>query len=393
MFRNKKTSAFILLVVFFYGIISPFNIITVKAEKDTLTLDSQAAILMEASTGEVIYEKNPDVELRPASITKIMTLLLIFENIEKGKIGLDELVTVSEHAASLGGSQVYLEPGETQTVNDMIKCISIASANDASVAMAEHIAGSEESFVKMMNEKAAELSMLHTNFVNCYGLDTDNHYSSARDVALMSRALITKYPQISGYSTVWMDTITHVTRKGSNEFGLTNTNKLIKSYQGITGLKTGSTGLAKYCLSATACRNDINLISVIMAAPDTKTRFKEAAELLNYGFANCYLYKNDGKELELPDVRVNGGKQENVKVTISEPFCHLFTQKFNNADITTELEMTEEIKAPVTAGQKLGEISFLYKGELLGKTDVTAVENIEEAGFTFYLDIVFKRFF
>lgn len=393
MFKNKKVYVFILTVIFFHSILSPFKLITAKAEENTLNLNSQAAILMEASTGEVIYEKNPDEELRPASITKIMTLLLIFENIAKGKISLEEHVTVSEHAASLGGSQVYLEPGEMQTVNDMIKCISIASANDASVAMAEHIAGSEEAFVKMMNEKASELSMLHTNFVNCYGLDTDNHYSSARDVAIMSRELITKYPQISSYSTVWMDTITHVTKKGSSEFGLTNTNKLIKSYQGITGLKTGSTGLAKYCLSATACRNDINLISVIMAAPDTKTRFKEAAELLNYGFANCYLYKNDGTDIELPDVIVKGGKQEKVSLTVSKPFTYLFTQKFSAADITTELEVPEETAAPVLAGQKLGEISFLYKGECIGKVDVTAVENIEEAGFAFYLDIVFKRFF
>ena len=234
---------------------------------------------MEASTGTIIYEKDAHSILHPASITKIMTLILIFDALDAQKISLDDVVTVSEHAASMGGSQVFLEPGETQTVDTMIKCISVASANDACVAMAEFIAGSEDAFVAQMNERAAGLGMKDTNFVNCCGLDVDNHMTSAYDVALMSRELITKHPQIHNYSTIWMENITHVTKKGSSEFGLTNTNKLIKQYAYATGLKTGSTGLAKYCVSATAEKDNIKLIAVIMAAPDYKVRFADAAHL------------------------------------------------------------------------------------------------------------------
>ena len=244
-----------------------------------VALSAPSALLMEASTGTVIYEKDAHSILHPASITKIMTLILIFDALDAQKISLDDIVTVSEHAASMGGFQVFLEPGETQTVDTMIKCISVASANDACVAMAEFIAGSEDAFVAQMNERAAGLGMKDTNFVNCCGLDVDNHMTSAYDVALMSRELITKYPQIHNYSTIWMENITHVTKKGSSEFGLTNTNKLIKQYAYATGLKTGSTGLAKYCVSATAEKDNIKLIAVIMAAPDYKVRFADASAL------------------------------------------------------------------------------------------------------------------
>ena len=270
------------------------ELMPVSATVDSnIELETPSAVLMEGSTGTVIYQKNKDKRLPPASITKIMTLLLIFEAIDKGLIKLTDDVTVSEHAASMGGSQVYLEPNEIQDVDTLIKCISIASANDASVALAEHIAGSHEEFVFKMNERAKELGMDNSNFVNCTGLDDDNHYSTANDVAIMSRELITKHPEISKYSLVWMDTFVHETRKGRTEFGLTNTNKLIKSYNGITGLKTGSTSLAKYCLSATARRDNMDLIAVIMAAPDTKTRFAEASKLLNYGFSNYSVYVDD----------------------------------------------------------------------------------------------------
>ena len=230
-----------------------------------MELDTPSAVLIEGSTGTVLYEKNKDEKLKPASVTKIMTLLLIFEAIDSGQISLIDDVTVSDHAASMGGSQVFLEPYEVQNVETMIKCISIASANDASVAMAEHIAGSEEEFVARMNARAKELGMNNTNFINCSGLDADNHYTTAYDIAIMSKELVTRFPQISNYSTVWMDTFVHTTRKGRTEFGLTNTNKLIKSYNGITGLKTGSTSQAKYCLSATARRNNMDLIAVIVA--------------------------------------------------------------------------------------------------------------------------------
>ena len=241
-------------------------------------ISAVSAVLIEGSTGDIIYEKDKDKELVPASITKIMTLTLIFEALDNGKLTLETPVSVSEYAASMGGSQVFLEPNETQTVDTMIKCISIASANDAAVAMAEKIAGSEEAFVKKMNEKAVALGMKHTQFKNCTGLDDNiesGHFSSAYDVALMSRELITKHPEISNYSTVWMDTIIHKTKKGETEFGLTNTNKLVRFYDGITGLKTGSTSKAKYCLSASARRDDMDLIAVIMAAPDHKKRFSK----------------------------------------------------------------------------------------------------------------------
>ena len=270
------------------------DIYLMQTEKDannaSLDITAKAAVLIENNSGRILYQKEKDKKLIPASITKIMTLLLIFEALEQKKISLNDSVSVSEYAAKMGGSQVFLEPGETQTVNDMIKCISIASANDAAVAMAEFIAGSENAFVKKMNQKAKALGMKNTHFRNCNGLDDtieSGHYSSAYDVALMSRELVSRHPDISKYSTVWMDEITHSTKKGETKFGLTNTNKLIRTYSGITGLKTGSTSKAKYCLSATAKRNGISLTAVVMAAPDHKIRFAQAASLLDYGFANC----------------------------------------------------------------------------------------------------------
>ena len=355
--------------------------IAAKAEENADAYQSEAYVLMEASTGTVIDAKNPDKQLRPASITKIMTLLLIFEAIDSGKLHYDDSVSVSEHAASMGGSQVFLEPNETQSVNDMIKCISIASANDASVAMAEHIAGSEEQFVQMMNEKAAQLGMKNTHFVNCYGLDTDGHYTTAMDVALMSRELIKKHSDIFRYSTVWMDSITHVTKKGSSEFGLSNTNKLLKSYQGITGLKTGSTGLAKYCLSATARRNDMDMIAVIMAAPDTKTRFKEAASLLNYGFSMSSIYKHNTHELELPTIPLLGGIEEFASLRPATDFSYLCLKGENPETITYELVINESCEAPVTFGQVLGSVRYLYEGKEIGTVDLVAAREYEKASF------------
>ena len=254
-----------------------------------LEISAPSAILMEASTGQVVYEKNPDEERPPASVTKIMTLLLIFDALETGQISLEDTVTTSEYAASMGGSQVFLEPGETQTVDTLIKCIAVASANDACVAMAEHIAGSEEEFVNKMNERAKELGMDHTHFVNCNGLDADGHLTTARDISLMSRELIRLYPQIRDYAMIWMENITHTTKKGSSEFGLTNTNKLVRHYEYTTGLKTGSTSQAGFCISATAEKNGMELIAVIMAAETSRDRTKDAIALLNYGFRTIYL--------------------------------------------------------------------------------------------------------
>ena len=272
-------------------------------------ISAPSAILMEASTGQVICEKGADEQRSPASITKIMTLILIFDALESGKISLDDEVVTSAHAKSMGGSQVFLEEGEVQTVDTLIKCIVVASGNDASVAMAEYIAGSEEEFVNQMNERAAGLGMTGTHFVDCCGLTEDPaHRTTARDIALMSRELINRYPAIHDYATIWMDTITHVTNQGTKEFGLANTNKLLKMATNftVTGLKTGSTSAAKYCLSATAEKDGVRLIAVVMAAPDFKARFSDAVTLLNYGYANCRLYE-DREGLPLPQMAVTGG--------------------------------------------------------------------------------------
>lgn len=254
---------------------------TVRAEPE---ISAPSAVLMEESTGEILYEKNADEQRSPASITKIMTLLLIFDELEKGNIHLEDEVTTSAYAKSMGGSQVFLEEGEKQTVETLIKCIVVASGNDASVAMAEYIAGSEADFAARMNERAEELGLAGTHFEDCCGLtDSPGHYTTARDVAVMSRELILCYPQVLEYSSIWMEDITHVTAQGSKPFTLSNTNKLIKSYSGCLGLKTGSTDAAGYCVSAVAARDDLTMIAVIMGAPDHKVRFQDAASLLDYG--------------------------------------------------------------------------------------------------------------
>lgn len=361
-----------------------------QGENSGIELKSPSAILMEASTGQVIYEKDADTSLHPASITKIMTLILIFDAIKDGKIGLDDEVTVSEYAASMGGSQVFLEAGEKQTVDTMIKCISMASANDACVAMSEYIEGTESAFVAKMNERAMGLGMNNTNFVNCCGLDTDGHMSTARDIALMSRELITKYPQIHDYSTIWMDTIIHSTRRGDSEFGLTNTNKLIKQYEWATGLKTGSTGLAKCCLSASANKDGIDLIAVIMAAPDSKTRFAEAVNLLNYGFNTCDIYKDDGMPL-LENIRISKGKKDYVNCRYEKEFSYMFINPVNPEDISKELHINENIAAPVNEGDTIGTLDYYYNGEKIGSVNVISSENIEKADFLTQIKKVFGR--
>ncbi|WP_343209148.1 D-alanyl-D-alanine carboxypeptidase family protein [Anaerolentibacter hominis] len=351
------------------------------ASQPQMEITAVAAVLIEGSTGRVLYEKNKDEQLIPASITKIMTLLLIFEALESGKISLTDEVAVSEHAASMGGSQVYLEPFETQTVNDMIKCISIASANDAAVAMAEFIAGSEESFVAAMNEKAKELGMENTHFLNCCGLDddiTEGHYSSAYDVALMSRELITKHPQISDYSTVWMDSITHVTKKGESEFGLTNTNKLVRTYNGITGLKTGSTSKAKYCLSATAARDGIDMIAVIMAAPDHKVRFTEAAKLLDYGFANATPYADENALEGASPVKVKKALDETLPYAIEENFAYVCVGEEKPDQITKKITLPEELTAPIHKGDVIGAVEYFLNGVSIGKVNILAAEDRPE---------------
>ena len=353
------------------------------AEGSSMGISAPSAILMEASTGTVIAEKNAHQQLPPASVTKIMTLLLIFDNLGTGKIKLEDSVMTSAYAASMGGSQVYLEEGETQTVDTMIKCISVASANDASVAMAEHIAGSEELFVEWMNERAKGLGMADTHFVNCCGLDVDGHVTSAYDIALMSRELITKYPQIHNYSTIWMENITHTTRRGSEEFGLTNTNKLIRQYPYATGLKTGSTDKAKFCLSATAEKDGIELIAVIMAAPDPKIRFSDAKNLLNYGYSKCSLYKDTDK---LPPVTlpVELGVKEEVKGEYGGSFSYLSTIGEDLKSIKKEW-VYNQLEAPVEKGAQIGCIRYLLNGKELGQLPILAAETVEKAGYRDYL--------
>lgn len=364
-------------------------IVPVKAEGPEI--EAPCAILTEASTGRVIYEKNADESLHPASITKIMTLLIIFDAVDDGSISPEDTVTISEHAASMGGSQVFLEPGEKQTVETMIKCIAIASANDACVAMAEHISGSEDAFVQSMNERAEALGMNNTHFVNCCGLDADGHMTTARDVAIMSRELITAHPAIHDYSCIWMDTITHVTRRGESEFVLNNTNKLLKQYEWATGLKTGSTSLAKFCLSATARRNDIELISVIMASPSGKTRVSDSIALLNYGYGICSLY-HDNNMPSIDVIPIKGGIRSDISVEYSSQMNYLFTDKYDASLIESHAEYLEDLEAPVQKGDVIGQLTYTYDGKFMDSIDIIASESIKKAGYGDYINSLWQCF-
>lgn len=380
---------FILLLTF---VLLFQNVLPAAAAGEGMEIESPSAILMEASTGTVLYEKAADEKRSPASVTKIMTVLLIYEAIESGQLKLTDEVVTSAHAKSMGGSQVFLEEGEKQTVETMLKCILIASGNDASVAMAEHIAGTETEFVARMNSRAKELGMENTNFVDCCGLTEDpNHYTSARDIAIMSRELITRFSEVYNYTTIWMENITHVTRQGTSEFGLTNTNKLLRSYDGCTGLKTGSTSIAKYCLSATATRNGIEMISVILTAPDSKTRFKNAAELLNYGFGKCNLYADENQDA-LPHVPVKGGVEEQAACRYEGEFRYLDTVGADLSGIEKRIHMNEQIQAPVAKGDVAGEAAYYLNNEKIGSVKILADQDIEKAGFFDYLKKAFSKF-
>lgn len=380
-----------LISLFSAFIIASCEITSVIVYADVLneSISSKSAILLEAETGTVIYEKNADEKLYPASITKIMTLILVFDAIKSGKICLDDTITTSEYAASMGGSQVFLEPGETQSVDTMIKCIAVASANDACVAMAEAISGTEETFVENMNERAKELGMTNTNFVNCNGLDSDNHYSTARDVAIMSRELITQYPEIYKYSSIWMENIVHKTSKGENEFGLTNTNKLIKQYEYATGLKTGSTSLAKYCVSATARKDDIDLIAVVMCAPDYKIRFSDATKLLNYGFGVCRMYRDEDMPI-LEDVSIDMGVSDTCSLVYENTFSYMDMNNIDFSDIKKELVLNDVHVAPIQAGQIAGNLIYTIDGNEIGKVAVLYSDSIGRANF---LDCIKKSIF
>lgn len=360
--------------------------LTVRAQNDstdetgnTDLIQAPSGVLMEPETGTIIYEKDKDTRRSPASITKIMTLILIFDALEKGTLKLEDTVTTSAYAKSMGGSQVFLEEGETQTVETMIKCIVIASGNDASVAMAEHICGNEQEFVRHMNERAAGLGMTNTHFEDCCGLtDSANHYTTAEDIAIMSRELITKYHKILEYSSIWMENITHVTRQGSKEFCLTNTNKLLRSYEGCVGLKTGSTSLTKYCLSAVAKRNGVTLIAVVMAAPDYKVRFKDAATMLNYGFGRCSIYI-DEKMQALPQVPVKKGKEKSVPLLYAEQFKYLSTDGNAISNVKRKLRIHRDVDAPVKKGEQAGEMIYSANGKELGRVKILYGKTVSKA--------------
>lgn len=355
----------------------------VMAEEETggesagsVTVTAPSVLLMEASTGKVLYEKDADTRRPPASVTKVMTILLIYDALSAGKIHKEDVVTTSEYAASMGGSQVFLEAGEEQTVDTLLKCIVVSSANDACVAMAEYISGTEEAFVQQMNERARGLGMENTVFKNCNGLDTDGHVTTARDIALMSRELITKYPDVYEYTKIWMDTIVHKTKKGEEEFGLSNTNKLIRQYSYATGLKTGSTGEAKFCLSATAQKDGIDLIAVIMAAPDVKTRFADAQTLLNYGFSICRKYEDPDWESVQKTVKVERGEEDQVKVVQKSGFSYLDVSGADLSGVEKEVVPKASLKAPVKKGQKAGTVQYLLNGEKIGEVELAAADDV-----------------
>ncbi len=344
----------------------------VDTEVSTQLVKGKSGILMEAKTGEVLYEWNPDEALPIASVTKTMTMLLIMEALDEGKIKQEDIVTVSENAASMGGSQVFLEVGEQMSVQDMLKAIAVASGNDAAVAMAEHLSGTHEAFVEKMNKKAEALGCENTHFINCTGLDeTQEHHSSARDVATISRELL-KHPGILEYTTIWMDSL----RDGA--FGLSNTNRLIRFYKGANGLKTGSTDAAKYCLSATAERDGMQLIAVVLGAPSTGERFGSATALLDYGFANYALADSEKLGITLPAVPVRGGVAESVSP--KEEGAAFIVKKGNQNKVDYRIQTEEFLKAPVAEGDKMGEIVFSIDGEEVMRKDLTATTAVPRIG-------------
>ena len=370
------------VICFFICVCFMMQSVVVFAEGNTdLGLNAKSAILMEESTGNILYESNPDERLPIASVTKVMTMLLIMEAVDSGKISLDDMVTVSENAMSYGGSTMFLETGEQLTVNDMLKGIAVASANDGCVAMAEHLAGSESAFVDMMNEKAKKLGMENTHFMNTNGLDEDDHYSSARDVAIMSRELM-KHETIFNYTSIWMDTL----RGG--KFQLANTNKLIRFYDGANGLKTGSTSKALCCLSAAAKRNDMQLIAVVLGAPTSAERFASAKSLLDYGFANYEVNTQITAGDEVQKIAVEKGVDKEVDVVAGDS-CSTLVKKGQEDNITKEIKIDETITAPIEAGQKIGTMTISRDGEVIADIDLNASSAVEKKG----IGLIIKDFF
>ena len=332
-------------------------------------VEAGSAILMEKETGTILYEQDAHQKLEPASVTKIMTLLLVMEAVDSGRIALDDTVTVSAYAAGMGGSQVYLKEGEQMSVAEMIKCVTVVSGNDCAVALAEHLAGSEGAFVSLMNQRAQELGMADTTFLNCTGLPAQGHQTSAHDIALMSRELILNHPSIREYTTIWMDSI----RNGA--FGLTNTNRLIRFYQGATGLKTGSTDSALYCMSATAERDGMELIAVVMKAPTTAQRFDDAKALLDYGFAN-YALVDVYPDAPLAPVDVLLGTVKQVQPQLNRD-CRLLVRKGEESQVTTQLTVAQDVEAPVDQGQSLGQMEVYVGGELRDTIPIVSAQQVD----------------
>lgn len=401
----KKIIAFMLSVCMLFGMtVSAKESVTVSSECDisdidvpldstpvnaaigqTLDIKAKSVVLMEPNTGKVLYESNSDEQLPPASITKIMSLLLVMEAIDRGDISLETVVTASEHACSMGGSQIWLEPGETMTVNDLLKAAVIASANDACVALGEAVAGSEEGFVALMNERAKELGMTNTRFVNCTGLDAEEHLTTAYDVALMSGALI-KHDLIKDYSTVWMDTL----RDGKSE--LVNTNKLVRFYEGTTGLKTGTTSTAKYCLSATAERNGLELVAVVMAGESSNDRFGGAKKLLDYGFANYNYSSIDAGLKEKTQLEVLKGTQKTVEI-LPQGTLNVLLPKTASGNIERKTVLSENVTAPVKKGDVLGTVTVTLQGEQLGEIPLVAKEDVKRLTLGVTLGWILKGLF
>lgn len=380
----KVTLCYVMCFIFL--LMMPMEVMAAPA------VEAPSYILMEASTGKIICEENAQERRSPASITKIMTLLVIFDHLGTGRVKLDSEVMTSAYAKSMGGSQVFLEEGEVQTLETIIKCIAVASGNDASVAAAEYIAGSEAEFVKLMNQRAEDMGLTDTHFEDCCGLsDSDNHYTSAKDVALMSRELVTKYPQILDYTKIWMEDITHVTNQGTSNFTLSSTNKLLKMYEWTTGLKTGSTSKALYCLSATASKDNIDLIAVVMGSPTNKSRFQDAMTLLNYGYSVSAMYE-DANADQLPSVPVKGGMLDELPIVYKEPFRYLDIAGSDLGSIEKTISLPAEVRAPIKRGEAIGEAVYKLNGQRIGSVSILADVTIDKAGYKDYLIKVWKLF-
>ena len=374
----KKSCSMLLFLVLL------FNVFTVSAEFKPET-NAKSLLLMEASTGKILYESNSHESLPPASVTKVMTMLLICEAIERGEISLNTKITVSEYAKSMGGSTIFLETNEEMTLDDMLKGIAVASANDACVAVAEHLSGSAENFVALMNKRASELGMKDTNFINCNGLDADNHYSSAYDIGIMSRELL-KHKLIEKYTTIWMDTL----RDG--KFQLANTNKLIRFYKGANGLKTGSTSGAGCCISATANRDGMQLIAVVMGAPNSKERFAIASKLLNYGFANYSVIEYGKKGTKATSVYVRNGKSSEM-YAVTKNKTAIIINKSEKDNVKIKINAEKQISAPVKKGDELGEIIISLNGETLLTSPLVADRNINKKSAVDYFYGLLKGLF